>query len=210
MLLGAFLAVQWMLFYAAIKASNVSIGVLSFSTVGFFTILGIALIFHLDSRYRLGLFYGVLSAAGATLIAIFMKSFRRTHNPETVLTWQFAGAVLSFAAAAPFVFLANPETRFWPVLWPDTLYLVIFATVITLGMYLLQMMALKHISAFTLNLSYNLEPVYSILIAMVLFDEGRELNFSFWAGLALIALSVVLQTASVLRQKKAAEGRPLA
>ena len=85
-----------------------------------------------------------------------MKSFRRTHNPETVLTWQFAGTVLSFAAAAPFVFLANPETRFWPVLWPDTLYLVIFATVITLGMYLLQMMALKHISAFTLNLSYNL------------------------------------------------------
>ena len=72
------------------------------------------------------------------------------------------------------------------------------------------MMALKHISAFTLNLSYNLEPVYSILIAMVLFDEARELNFSFCAGLALIALSVVLQTASVLRQKKAAEGRPLA
>ena len=152
----------------------------------------------------------MLSAAGAALIAIFMKSFRRTHNPETVLTWQFAGAVLSFAAVAPFVFLANPETRFWPVLWPDTLYLVIFATVITLGMYLLQMMALKHISAFTLNLSYNLEPVYSILIAMVLFDKARELNFSFWAGLALIALSVVLQTASVLRQKKAAEGRPLA
>lgn len=233
MLLGAFLAVQWMLFYAAIKASNVSIGVLSFSTVGFFTaifepllerkrislkeigfsmltVLGIALIFHFESRYRLRLFYGVLSAAGAALIAIFMKSFRRTHNPETVLTWQFAGAVLSFAAAAPFVFLTNPETRFWPVLWPDTLYLVIFATVITLGMYLLQMMALKHISAFTLNLSYNLEPVYSILIAMVLFDEARELNFSFWAGLALIALSVVLQTTSVLRQKKAAEGRPLA
>ena len=68
-------------------------------------------------------------------------------------------------------------------------------------MYLLQLIALKRISAFTVNLSYNLEPVYSILIAMVLFDEARELNASFWAGLALIGLSVLLQTVSVLRQR---------
>ena len=61
--------------------------------------------------------------------------------------------------------------------------------------------SLKHISALTVNLSCNLEPVYSILIAMVLFDEARELNASFWTGLALIGLSVLLQTVSVLRQR---------
>ncbi len=222
--LGACLGFQWIGFYAAIKESNVSIGVVTFSTVGFFTalfepllerrlpsvkeisfslltILGIALIFHFDSRYRLGIFYGVLSAAGAALIAIFMKRSQRRHNTQTVLLWEFAGAFLALTAGLPILFHVAPDTVFWPTLWPDALYILIFSTVVTLGMYLLQLVALQRISAFTMNLSYNLEPIYSILIAMVLFDEARELNASFWCGLVLIGLSVVLQTASVLRSR---------
>ncbi len=254
--LGAFLGFQWIGFYAAIKASNVSIGVVSFSTVGFFTALfeplmerrrpslkeigfslltiaGIALIFHFDSRYRLGIFYGVLSAAGAALIAILMKRCQRRHNAQTVLLWEFAGAFVALTAGLPLLFHAAPErhnaqtvllwefagafvaltaglpllfhaapaTAFWPALWPDALWILIFATVVTIGMYLLQLAALKHVSAFTVNLSYNLEPVYSILIAMVLFDEAHDLNAAFWGGLALIGLSVVLQTVSVLRKR---------
>ena len=105
LLLGAFLAYQWMLFYAGIKASNISIGVVSFSTLGFFTAIfepllnkkrialheiGFSLltvpyrlIFHFDSRYRLGIIFGTLSAAGAALIAIYMKAFAAaiTHKP---------------------------------------------------------------------------------------------------------------------------------
>ncbi len=222
--LGAFLGFQWIGFYAAIKASNVSIGVVSFSTVGFFTALfeplmerrrpslkeigfslltiaGIALIFHFDSRYRLGIFYGVLSAAGAALIAILMKRCQRRHNAQTVLLWEFAGAFVALTAGLPLLFHAAPDTVFWPALWPDALWILIFATVVTIGMYLLQLAALKHVSAFTVNLSYNLEPVYSILIAMVLFDEAHDLNAAFWGGLALIGLSVVLQTVSVLRKR---------
>ncbi len=222
--LGAFLGFQWIGFYAAIKASNVSIGVVSFSTVGFFTALfeplmerrrpslkeigfslltiaGIALIFHFDSRYRLGIFYGVLSAAGAALIAILMKRCQRRHNAQTVLLWEFAGAFVALTAGLPLIFHAAPATAFWPALWPDALWILIFATVVTIGMYLLQLAALKHVSAFTVNLSYNLEPVYSILIAMVLFDEAHDLNAAFWGGLALIGLSVVLQTVSVLRKR---------
>ena len=218
--IGAMLGFQWIGFYAAIKASNVSIGVVSFSTVGFFTalfepllakklpslkelgfslltILGISLIFHFDSRFRLGIFYGVISAAGAALLAILMKKAQRHHNAQTVMLWQFAGAFLGLSAAIPFVFQAIPDMVFFPALWPDGLYLVIFATVVTIGMYLLQLQALRQISAFTVNLSYNLEPIYSILIAMMLFNEARELNLSFWIGLNLIAISVLLQTLSV-------------
>ena len=227
LLLGAFLAYQWMLFYAGIKASNISIGVVSFSTLGFFTaifepllnkkrialheigfslltVAGIALIFHFDSRYRLGIIFGTLSAAGAALIAIYMKAFRRSHNSQTVLTWQFCGAFLGTALLLPFYFYFVPDTAFFPKLWPDVPYLVIFATVVTLGMYWLQMVALSHVSAFTVNLSYNLEPVYSIAIAILFLGEARELNSSFWAGLGLIALSVVLQTIVVIKRQKEA------
>ena len=136
----------------------------------------------------------------AALIAIFMKRFQRRNNPQTVLLWQFAGAGAALPLCLPVLFTAAPGTAFFPSLWPDAPYLIIFATVVTIGMYLLQLVALKYISAFTVNLSYNLEPVYSILIAMALFDEARELNASFWAGLGLIGLSVLLQTVSVVQQ----------
>ena len=58
------------------------------------------------------------------------------------------------------------------------------------------------ISAFTVNLSYNLEPIYSIIGAMLIFQEAKELNFSFYLGLGLIVLSVVLQTLNVLSQHR--------
>jgi drug/metabolite transporter (DMT)-like permease len=67
---------------------------------------------------------------------------------------------------------------------------------------MLQLMCLKKLSAFTVNLSYNLEPVYSIVIAFIIFGEGRELNFSFYLGIALILVSVALQTLSTVRLRK--------
>ena len=58
----------------------------------------------------------------------------------------------------------------------------------------LQIQALKRLSAFTVNLTYNLEPCYTIALAFLIFGEGREINFSFYVGLTLILLSVLLQT----------------
>ena len=54
--------------------------------------------------------------------------------------------------------------------------------------------ALRKLSAFTVNLTYNLEPIYSIALAALLFDEIHEVGLSFWLGLLLIILSVLLQT----------------
>ena len=68
-------------------------------------------------------------------------------------------------------------------------------------MILLQIQALRTISAFTVNLSFNLEPVYSILLAMVFLGEASEVNFSFFVGLALICASVALQTLYAIRQR---------
>ena len=61
-------------------------------------------------------------------------------------------------------------------------------------MFSLQVEALKRLSSFTVNLSYNLEPVYSIILAMIIFNEAKDLNFSFYIGLTLICASVMLQS----------------
>ena len=82
-----------------------------------------------------------------------------------------------------------------------------FASVFTIGPFLTQLQALRTISAFTVNLSYNLEPLYSIVLAMMLFDEGQELNGAFWFGVLLIILSVVLQTALSRRAEATNSGK---
>jgi drug/metabolite transporter (DMT)-like permease len=83
----------------------------------------------------------------------------------------------------------------------DFLLLFLFASAFTISPFLLELQALRSISAFTVNLSYNLEPLYTILLAMLIFGEQSELNVSFWAGVFLIVLSVVLQTLRTVRHK---------
>ena len=63
-----------------------------------------------------------------------------------------------------------------------------------LPLYLLQIHALRRLSPFTVNVAYNLEPVYSILFAALIFGETREVGLSFWLGLILIIISVALQS----------------
>ena len=77
------------------------------------------------------------------------------------------------------------------------LCLVLFCTV---GLYLLQITVLRKLSAFTVNLTYNLEPCYTVIIAFLAFGEARELNASFYMGISLVILSVLLQTVRALRR----------
>ena len=206
---GALLAVQWTLFYASIKASNVSIGVVAFSSIGFFTALieplmnraRISLIFHFDAQYRLGIALGLVGAAAAALLAVYFKRYRAKYSSVTVMSWQLLGGFAFSCVAIPIYVSLMPPEPFIPT-WPDTLYLPIFAIFCTLFMYILQIQSREHISAFTVNLSYNLEPIYSIILAMVIFGEARDLGPSFYAGIGLIALSVALQTSSVVRGRK--------
>lgn len=224
LLVGALLAFQWTLFYASIKASNVSIGVVAFSSIGFFTaiiepivnrrrismreilfslvtIAGISLIFHFDVQYRLGIAFGLLSAAAAALLAVFFKLYRAKYSSVTVMSWQLLGGFLFALLVLPLYTHLMPPEPFIPT-WPDTLYLPVFAIFCTLFMYILQIQSLEHISAFTVNLSYNLEPIYSIVLAMLIFGEARDLGPAFYAGVALIALSVALQTGTVMQARK--------
>lgn len=221
---GLLLALHWIFFYGSIKASNISIGVVCFSLVGFFTalleplinrhkvslkeilfsvltLMGVVLIFHFDTRYRLGITLGIISSALAALFTITNKKTGKNHRSSTLLFYEMLGGFIGVSCILPFylhyfpVFTIIPGTE-------DLINLLLLASFCTVGLYLLQIQALKKISAFTFNLSYNLEPIYSIILAMIIFNEAKELNIAFYSGLGMIVLSVVLQTLSVTFQKK--------
>lgn len=216
---GALLGLHWMLFYGSIKASNVSIGVICFSLIGFFTALfeplilkkkfswmellfslitvaGVLCIFSLDARYRYGIAIGVVSSAVCALYTICNKKASVGVRSRTMLMYQMSGGLFAVSAIIPVYLWFFPSEQPVVVLPEGTnLWLMLcHALFCTVGMYLLQIQALKRLSAFTVNLTYNLEPCYTIVLAFFIFGEGRELNFSFYVGIVLILLSVMLQS----------------
>jgi len=221
---GLLLALHWLFFFGSIKASNVSIGVVCFSVTGFFSaifeplfgrrkisfrellysvvaVLGILLIFQFDMRYRYGIMLGVVSSALAALYTISNKKVGSLAPSSSILLYEMIGGVTFLSCLLPFYLYFSPQEYLIPNA-PDFIYLLLFAIFCTICMNILQIQALKSISAFTMNLSYNLEPVYSIILAMIIFGEAKDLNLAFYAGLSLIVFSVFLQMGSVMKQRK--------
>lgn len=181
---GMLLAIHWLFFYGSIKVSNVSIGVVCLSLMSFFTalfeplinrhrislgeiacsligVLGIILIFHFDTRYRLGIGMGILSSALASLFTICNKKVSVGYTSSTMLMYEMGGGFLGLSCLLPLYLSFFPVASILPSLI-DFVYLLLFASVCTVLLYILQIQVLKKISAFTFNLTYNLEPIYSI------------------------------------------------
>lgn len=216
--LGILLALHWVAFYESIQTSNVSVGVACIATscffsalfepllsrrrmqwaellISFIAIAGILLIFSLDVRYRTGILWGLVSAAVYSVFAILnIQAGERTgEDSATMLLWELAGSVVFLSLCVPLYARLRGEAVPVPQ-GADLWALPILGSVLTVIPFLLQIHALRHLSAFTVNVAYNLEPVYSIIFAALLFGETREVGLSFWAGLALVVLSVWLQT----------------
>lgn len=220
-LTGLLLGLHWIFFYGSIKYSNISVGVVCFSLVGFFTaifsplinrrrfvlselllslltLLGIALIFSFDSRYRIGITLGVVSSALGSLFTITNERLAHSFKSETATVYALIGGAIALTPLMPLYFHFFPVTTLVPS-WADLGYLLLLAFFCTVVLYMLQTQVLRRISAFTVNLSLNLEPVYTIILAILIYRENKELSWSFYLGLSLIILSVVLQMLQVLR-----------
>ena len=211
---GALLAIHWVLFYGSIKAANVSVGVVCFALNGFFTALlepmasgkrfslrdlllglitlgGIVLIFGLNMQFRTGIVIGTFSSLFYTLFAIASKRVQSATGVESsaMLLYELLTGWCVLSLAMPFYAMLYPSVSLMPE-GSDWLFITLFASVFTIGPFLTQLQALRTLSAFTVNLSYNLEPLYSIALAMLLFNEAQELNLSFWMGVSMIVAAV--------------------
>ena len=211
---GTLLAIHWVLFYGSIKAANVSVGVVCFALNGFFTALlepmasgkrfslrdlllglitlgGIVLIFGLNMQFRTGIVIGTFSSLFYTLFAIASKRVQSAMGVESsaMLLYELSTGWCVLSLAMPFYAMLYPSVSLMPE-GSDWLFITLFASVFTIGPFLTQLQALRTLSAFTVNLSYNLEPLYSIALAMLLFNEAQELNLSFWMGVSMIVAAV--------------------
>lgn len=222
--IGGIIALHWVSFYGSIKYANISVALVCFSSVGFFSsfldpwisnrkiiitevllglmvMLGVYLIFHFDQHFRTGILFGIISAFLATLFPILNKRFVGKHGADTITFYEIGGGWMVLNLVVPIYLHYTPVQSYLPnakdLLW--LLFLSLFCTVLAFNM---SVRALSRISPFTVNLSFNLEPVYGILLAFLIYNEHKMLGPSFYAGISIIILTVVLQTLKVWRDSK--------
>ncbi|MBS1654389.1 MAG: EamA family transporter [Bacteroidetes bacterium] len=221
---GALVALHWVAFYGSIKYSNVSIALVCLSSIGFFTaifeplilnrrfdiievmlgslaIVGIYLIFNFNPAYKIGIFIGIASAIFAVLFTIFNKGFVTRLPVQTVTFYELSGGWLVLSCLLPFYNMAFPTKYIFPNL-ADWGWLLILGWLCTVWAFTLQLNALTKLSTFTSNLTYNLEPVYGILLAFIFFHENKDLSKGFYVGLILILLAVLLQMLRIMQQHR--------
>jgi drug/metabolite transporter (DMT)-like permease len=222
--IGFLAALHWVSFYGSIKYANVSVALVCFSATGFFTALleplfqrkkinfievllgliviaGIYIIFHFDPKYKIGIILGVACAILLAVVMILIKQFVHRINSQTLLTYQLSGGLITLSFFMPFYLRQFPTSHIIPGL-QDFLWLLVLAWFCSVLAFQFTVTALKKLSAFTVNLSFNLEPVYGILLAFAIYRENKELNWSFFTGLALIILALVLQMWRVWMQSR--------
>ena len=224
MLIGVLISIHWVCFYGSIKLANVSVALVCISCVGLFTaifepiffktkfiwndilvgvlsLIGILFIFQFDIQFRTGILVGLVSALFASIFTILNKRLTNQYTTQSIQTFEMLGG-LGFLTI---VILGMNQYQHVSFILPtqrDWFWLIILSLVCTVLANHLMLSALKKISAFTLNVSLNLEPVYGIIIAIILFQEHKQMGKGFYIGMSLIAISVMLQMLRVLRQQK--------
>lgn len=213
--IGVLVGLHWLCFYGAIKIANASVAVASISTISFFAAFaepillrqkvkwyemalgifvlpGMALVVgHIDWTMRLGFAVGVLCALLAAIFsALNKKVIDNSPPPPLVMSFvELFGALLVTSLMLPFFLWQNPDLAVWPQP-SDWLWLGILTLVCTLLPYYLTLLAMRHVSAFATNLTINLEPVYGVILAAIIFREDKTLDPNFYVGVIIILIAV--------------------
>ncbi|WP_426430802.1 DMT family transporter [Winogradskyella sp. HB-48] len=220
---GVIIALHWITFFESIKQSNISIALAMFSSGAFFAsfiepiffkrriliyeilfglvvILGVFLITSSELKYINGIILGLLSALFSTLFAVINGRFIERYNATVISFYEFISGVLFLSLFIHFSGIHFNE-KFFALSQMDWIYIFILASVCTAYAFVGAVEVMRYISPFTVILTYNLEPIYGIVLALFLFPETEKMSPQFYLGAALIISMVLLD--AILKNSKA-------
>lgn len=219
--IGFILVVHWICFYASIKYANITISLTCLSTtallsslleplvlkkkfdpfeiiLGLFAIAGIVIIYNTHVQFSLGIVIGLLSALLTVLASVLNKRIIDKYQPEQITLYQLSGGFLGLTLLIPAVYFLFPSAVMVPTTM-DWLWLLLLSWVCTIFTFFLYIRCLKRVSAFTMNLTLTLEPIYGIVLAFLIYKENKLLSDWFYLGFALIACAVVFHMWRLLK-----------
>jgi drug/metabolite transporter (DMT)-like permease len=224
LLAGTVIALHWFTFFKAIKVSNVSVTLACLSTGAFFTSLiepmvsrkkivgyeivfgllvvgGLALIFNVETQYVEGIVLALVSAFLSATFAIINAKLVIKHEPVVLSLFELIGGVLFFTFLL--AYSGSFSTAFFQLSASDLVYLLLLSSVCTAFAMIASTALLRVLDAYTVMLTINLEPVYGILLAMLLFDQSETMSGTFYLG-ALVILLIVIAN-GILKSRKSAD-----
>ena len=219
---GIIIAAHWLTFYQAIKVSNVSITLACLSTGAFFAsilepifykrkviwyellfglivVVGLGIIFNVETKYTTGIYLAVTSAFLSALFSVINGKYAKEYDPNVISLYELSSGVFFLSI---YLFFAGSFTpAFFALSVNDLIWLFLLSSICTAYAFSASVKVMKFLSPFTVMLTINLEPIYGIILALLIFKDGEEMSPLFYVG-ALIILATVIANGIVKSYKK--------
>ncbi len=212
---GFLIAAHWVTFFLSARISNISISLAGFATCSLWTsiieplsmgrkvkgyelilaviaIIGIVVIFNTEFNYFNGLLVGILSAILCALFSVINAGLSKKYDPYVITFYEMIGAWLSIVLFFPVYTRTYVDKLQLSGTVLDFVFLSILAVFCTVYAYSISVELMKRISAFSINLTVNLEPIYGIILALIIFGESEKMTLGFYVGTGSILASVLL------------------
>ncbi len=209
---GVVIALHWFTFFRAIKVSNVSVTLACLSTGAFFTsflepilfgrkviwyevffgvivIIGLSIIFHVESQYLEGILLGLSSAFLSALFSVYNSKFAKVYDPTLISFYELTGGIVFFSLLL--LGTNSFSSSFFQISTSDWIYLAILSTLCTAYAFIASVKVMRFLSPYTVMLTINLEPIYGIVLAVLVFQEKEKMNPQFYLGALIILVTVI-------------------
>ena len=221
LLAGLVIALHWLTFFKAIKESNVSVTLACMSTGAFFTsilepifykrkvipyevlfgivvIIGLYLIFRVQGNFIFGIILALTSSFLGASFSLINGKFAKKHNASVISFYELSGGVLFLS-----LFLLYNQSftaSFFQLTKHDFMWLLVLSSICTAYAFIASVGIMKFLSPYTVMLTINLEPVYGIILALLIFNDKERMSFTFYIGALIIITTVILN--GILKNKK--------
>jgi len=210
---GVIIALHWVTFFEAIKQSNVSVALVCFSSSALFTslieplyfkrkikayelifgvviIIGLYFIFSFEFKYLIGMVLSVVSAALASWFTVLNGVLIKEAKAKTISFYELLGAL----GVLTIYLLISTKANFseWHVSFSDFKWLLILGTVCTAFAFIMSVEVMKKISPYTVTISVNLEPIYSIILALIIWPDSETMSYGFYLGSVIVIATIFL------------------
>ena len=221
--IGLIIALHWLAFFSAVKVSNVSITLAMMSTGAFFAsflepvffkrkiisyevifglivIIGLYIIFKVESEYLSGILFALLASFLGALFSIFNGMLVKSNNASVISFYELLFGVLFITI---YVLVTDGfDNTFFKLSGSDWTYLIILASICTAYAFIASVHVMKWISPYTLMLTTNMEPIYGILLALLILGDKEYMSPTFYLGAVIILITVVLNGIIKTRKKE--------
>lgn len=219
---GLIITAHWLTFFKAIKVSNISVTLACLSTGAFFTslleplvhgkkiilyevlfgvmvIIGLGIIFKVESNYIQGILFALSSAFLSALFSVINSKYAKIYNPSIISFYEILAGV--FFLSIYLLFTNSFNAAFFTIRASDWMCLAVLSSICTAYAFIASVKVMKYLSPYTVMLTINLEPIYGIILAVIVFSEKEKMSFEFYIG-AFIILSTVILNGMVKYYKK--------